>query len=74
MSGFLFRLETLEGEPGDPPAVSVAVPNWSEGDTIHLGHKTLRVVGKGDEDADQPPVLVLEECPGAALVMRPEVS
>jgi hypothetical protein len=33
-------------------------PNWKAGDTIHLGHRTLTVLGKRDEDADQPPVLV----------------
>jgi hypothetical protein len=31
------------------------------GDTIHLGKRTLRVVGKRDDDADQPPVLVVED-------------
>ena len=38
-----------------------AVPNWNVGDTIHLGHRTLRVVGIQDEDADQPPALVVED-------------
>src|SRR5215218_1090577 len=52
MVGFLFRLETIEGEPAEPPTVSVAVPNWRPGDTIHLGHRTLRVVGTRDDDAD----------------------
>jgi hypothetical protein len=37
MAGFLFRLETVEGEPANPPTLSVAVPNWSAGDTIPLG-------------------------------------
>jgi len=37
------------------------VPNWGPGETIHLGHKTLRVVGIRDDDADQPPVLVVED-------------
>ena len=61
MAGFLFRLETVEGEPAEPPTLSAAVPNWKAGDTIHLGHRTLRVVGKRDEDADRPPVLIVEE-------------
>jgi hypothetical protein len=26
MAGFLFRLETVEGEPADPPTLSAAVP------------------------------------------------
>jgi hypothetical protein len=54
MAGFLFRLETTDGEPAEPPTLSCAVPNWKEGDRIPLGRRTLRVVGKRDEDADQP--------------------
>jgi hypothetical protein len=60
MAGFLFRLETREGVPADPPTVSVAVPNWAPGHMIHLGHRTLRVVGTRDDEADQPPVLIVE--------------
>jgi hypothetical protein len=58
---FLFKLETPEGVPAEPPTLSSAVPNWRAGDTIPLGHRTLRVVGIRDDDADQPPVLVVEE-------------
>jgi hypothetical protein len=58
---FLFRLETAEGEPAEPPTLATAVPNWRSGYTIPLGHRTLRVVGLRDEDADQPPVLVVED-------------
>jgi hypothetical protein len=61
MAGFLFRLETAEGKPAYPPTLSAAVPNWSVGDTIHLGHRTLRVIGRRDDEADAPPVLVVEE-------------
>ena len=61
MAGFLFRLETTDGMPADPPTLSSAVPNWREGDTIPLGRRTLRVVGKRDDDADQAPVLIVEE-------------
>jgi len=43
-----------------PPTLSATVPNWKAGDRIHLGHRTLTVVGKRDEDADQPPILVVE--------------
>jgi hypothetical protein len=28
MAGFLFKLETVDGEPADPPTLSAAVPNW----------------------------------------------
>jgi hypothetical protein len=59
--GFLFRLETVEGERAHPPTLSAATPNWSAGDTIHLGRRTLRVVGVRDDDADRPPVLIVEE-------------
>ena len=61
MAGFLFRLETAEGNPAHPPTLSAAVPNWSVGDTIHLGQRTLRVIGRRDDEADAPPVLVVEE-------------
>jgi hypothetical protein len=64
MAGFLFRLETPEGEPAEPPTLSAAVPNWGIGDRIYLGHRTLEVVGRRDEDADQPPVLVVEDVAG----------
>jgi len=61
MAGFLFRLETKDGEPAEPPTLSAAVPNWREGDTIHLAHRTLRVVGRRDDEVDEPPVLVVED-------------
>jgi hypothetical protein len=61
LAGFLFRLETADGSPAEPPTLSSAVPNWREGDTIHLGTRSLRVIGKRDDDADAPPVLVVEE-------------
>jgi hypothetical protein len=54
MAGFLFRLETAEGAVADPATLESAVPNWTAGDTIHVGKKTLRVIGKRDDDADQP--------------------
>jgi hypothetical protein len=60
MAGFLFRLETPEGAPADPPTIASAVPNWKAGDTIPLGRRTLRVVAVRDDDADQPPVLIVE--------------
>jgi hypothetical protein len=41
--------------------LSCAAPTWSAGDTIHLGQRTLRVVDVRDDDADKPPVLVVEE-------------
>jgi hypothetical protein len=50
---FLFRLETTDGEPAEPPTLASAVPNWRAGDTISLGRGTLRVVRVRDDDADQ---------------------
>jgi hypothetical protein len=62
MAGFLFRLETADGAPAEPPTLTSAVPNWRPGDTIPLGRdRTLRVVGVRDDEADQPPALVVEE-------------
>jgi hypothetical protein len=61
MTGFLFRLETSEGVPADPSTLESIVPNWKHGDSIYLGRRTLRVVGRRDDDADQPPVLILED-------------
>jgi hypothetical protein len=61
MAGFLFRLETTDGSPAEPPTLEAAVPNWRAGDTILLGHRTLRVVDVRDDDADAPPVLVVED-------------
>jgi hypothetical protein len=61
MAGFLFRLETTEGVPAEPPTLSAAVPNWRPGDTIHFGQRALRLVGHRDDEADQPPVLIVED-------------
>jgi hypothetical protein len=58
---FTFRLELEDGTPADPPTFSAAVPNWKAGDTIPLGRgRMLRVVRIRDDDADQPPVLIVE--------------
>jgi hypothetical protein len=62
---FLFRLETTDGVPAEPATLRSAVPNWGPGDTIPLGaNRTLRVVDVRDEDAEQPPVLVVEDLAG----------
>ena len=61
MAGFLFRLETPKGAPAEPSTLSAAVPNWRPGDTIHIGYRTLRVVGRRDDEADQPPVLIVQD-------------
>ena len=63
MAGFLFKLETPNGEPAEPSSLSSAVPNWAPGETIHVGHRTVRVVGGARRRADEPPVLVVEIWP-----------
>jgi hypothetical protein len=61
MAGFLFKLETADGTPAEPSSFSSAVPNWGPGETIHFGHKTMRVVDVRGDDADEPRVLVIED-------------
>lgn len=61
MAGFLFRLEMADGTLAEPPSITSAIPNWRPGDSIPFGHKTLRVARVRDDDADQPPVLVVED-------------
>ena len=61
MAGFLFKLERADGTPAEPSSLSSAVPNWSPGETIHFGQRTLRVIAVRDDDADSPPVLVVED-------------
>jgi len=66
LAGFLFRHETADRAPAaERPTLSSAVPDGGEGDTIHLGRRVLRVVGKRDDDADQPPTLVVDEAAGS---------
>lgn len=59
---FAFRLERDDGTPADPPTMKSAVLVWRPGDTIPLGaQRTLRVVRVRDDDADQAPVLIVED-------------
>jgi hypothetical protein len=51
----------VDGTPADPPSYRSAVAMWKPGDTNSLGQRTLRVVEIRDDDADQPPVLVVED-------------
>jgi hypothetical protein len=43
------------------PTLSTAVPNWGIGDSIYLERRVLHIVGRTDDDADRPPVLIVEE-------------
>jgi hypothetical protein len=61
---FTFKLAQEDGTPADPPVLHPAVPTSQAGDTIPLGRgRTLRVVAIRDNDADQPPALVVEGLP-----------
>jgi hypothetical protein len=61
MAGFLFRLETADGAPADPPSFSAAVPDWPVGSSIYFGGgRTLQVIGRRD-DGDEAPVLIVAE-------------
>jgi hypothetical protein len=62
-----FRLQRADGTPADPPTYRSTVLAWRQGDTIPLtADRTLRVLGVRDDDADQPPTLVVEDMPGSA--------
>jgi hypothetical protein len=56
----LFRLETADGEPADPPSFLTVAPLWRPGDMIPLGRRTLRVIGVRYVE-DEPTVLVVED-------------
>jgi hypothetical protein len=59
---FTFKLERLDGTPAEPSSFETTVLSWSPGDTIPLGrNRTLQVVSIRDDDADQAPILVVEE-------------
>jgi hypothetical protein len=65
MAAFSFRLEHMDGTPANPATFKTAVPIWRPGDVIPLGRDgALRVVAIRDDDADQPPTLVVKTCPG----------
>jgi hypothetical protein len=45
---------------------------WEPGDPIHMGRRTLQVVRLRDDDADQAPVLVVQDVAERALAPEPE--
>jgi hypothetical protein len=64
---YQFRLQRTVGSSADPPTYRSTVLNWRQGDKIPLtAERTLRVLGVRDDDADQPPALVVEDLPGSA--------
>jgi hypothetical protein len=59
---FTIRLEQADGTPVEPPSIESTVTNWRAGDTIPISAgRSLRVIRVRDDDADQPPVLVVED-------------
>jgi hypothetical protein len=60
MAGFLFRLETAEGEPAETPTLH-GCPELEVGRRVHTRGKALQVGCLRDDDADSPPVLVVED-------------
>ena len=63
-----FRLQRTDGSPFDPPTYRCSTLSWRQGDTIMLTpDRTLRVLGVRDDDADQPPALVVEDLPDWAM-------
>jgi hypothetical protein len=61
MAGLHLTLELPDGTTANPPTFHTVVPRWRSGDTIPLGAgRTLRVVALRDNDADQPPALVVQ--------------
>jgi hypothetical protein len=59
---YSFKLERLDGTPAEPPSIESNVHSWRPGDTIPVGRsRTLQVVRVRDDDADQAPVLVVQD-------------
>jgi hypothetical protein len=58
---FSFKLEHEDGTPADPPTLASAVPDWRPAMRFLGRAKTLRVVEIRDDDANQPPTLVVED-------------
>jgi hypothetical protein len=64
---YQFRLQRTDGSPADPPTYRSSTLNSRQGDEIPLtAERTLRVLSVRDDDADQPPALVVEDLPRAA--------
>jgi hypothetical protein len=50
----------------NPPHYRSSTLNWRQGDKVPLtAERTLRVLGFRDDDADQPPALVVEDLPSS---------
>jgi hypothetical protein len=59
---FTIKLERADGTPAEPPSITTMVTNWRPGDTIPISAgRSLRVTRIRDDDADQAPVLIVED-------------
>ena len=59
---FTFELRRVDGTPADLPTLKTVAWSWRPGDTIPLGPgQALRVVGNRVTDADETPVLIVED-------------
>jgi hypothetical protein len=57
-----FKLKRLDGTPADPPSFKTTELVWSPGDRIHISAgRTLQVVRRYHDEADDLPVLVVED-------------
>jgi hypothetical protein len=61
MAGFLFRLVTVDGAPAEPPTFANCGAELVARRCDPARPSGLRVIGKRDDDADQPPVLIVED-------------
>jgi hypothetical protein len=69
------RLERLDGTPADPADFKTIALRWEPGDKIPLSAKrTLQVVRIRDDDADQAPVLVVQDLAQRASGAGSDVS
>jgi hypothetical protein len=59
---FTFKLDRLDGTPAEPPTIESTVLSWHLRRHDPSGvEQDLQVVRVRDEDADQPPVLVVAD-------------
>jgi hypothetical protein len=57
-----FRLQGRTAQPPPRPPSGARRSTWRQGDQIPLtAEPTLRVLGIRDDDADQPPALIIED-------------
>jgi hypothetical protein len=60
---FLFKLQTADGQPAEPPELTSAVPNW-RGATRSRLVQALRALATRDDEAGEEQVLVVEDMAG----------